>query len=146
MSDKPLDVIAYIDGGSRGNPGPAAAGVVIQDARGKRLYEGGFFLGEATNNVAEYRGLLAALKAAAKLKAATVTVMSDSELLVRQMNGQYRVRNDRLRPLFEDAQDLADQFESFIIRHVPREKNVQADALVNRAMDLRKNVGNAASR
>lgn len=134
-----LKVKLNIDGGARGNPGPAAAGVVIR-ADDTILYQAGLYIGHATNNVAEYSALLAGLKAAAKLGAAEVQVISDSELLVRQMNGQYRVKNDGLRPLYAEALDLADQFEQVTFEHVRREYNKDADKLVNQAIDLKRNV------
>jgi probable phosphoglycerate mutase len=132
-----LRVQVHIDGGSRGNPGPAAAAFVLRDANtGRFLRQAGLFLGRATNNVAEYRGLVAALEAAAELGAAEAEVMSDSELLVRQMNGQYRVKNEGLRPLFEQARALVGRFRRCSFGHVPRERNTEADGLVNRALDL----------
>jgi len=134
-----------IDGGSRGNPGPAGAGVVIRAADdGTPLHTGGWFLGRATNNVAEYTALLRGLEAAATLGAKQIEVLSDSELLVRQMRGEYRVKNAGLRPLFEQAQGLAGRFEGFAIRHVRRERNQDADKLANQAMDAKRNVEDAA--
>jgi len=130
----------YIDGGARGNPGPAAAGVVICDDDRAVLHEAGIFLGRATNNVAEYQALLAGLKAAARLGAADVTIVSDSELLVRQMNGQYRVKSEHLRPLHEEAQAMARGFRRCAFRHVRREDNTHADRLVNEAINLRRNI------
>lgn len=142
MSPKPLSVIVHIDGGSRGNPGPAAAGVVVRAAAdGTALHEAGVFLGTATNNVAEYRGLLEGLRAAAALGAAEVEIVSDSQLLVRQMTGEYRVKNPRLAALHGEAMELARKFQKCAYRHVPREQNDHADGLVNRALDLRRNVG-----
>ncbi len=129
-----------IDGGSRGNPGPAAAGVVIAAADGTVLHEAGLYLGQATNNVAEYRGLLAGLQAAAALGAKEVQIISDSELLVRQMTGQYRVKNPRLAPLAEQARRLTRRFAVCSFHHVRREENLQADRLVNQALDRRGNV------
>ncbi len=144
MSEK-LRVVVHIDGGARGNPGPAGAGVVVTDADdGQALYEGGIYIGRATNNVAEYRGLLEGLKVAAALGAAEVEVVSDSQLLVRQMTGQYRVRNAGLQPLFRQARELAEGVERCRFRHVRREENTRADALVNRAIDARRNVESAA--
>jgi ribonuclease HI len=139
-----LNVTIHIDGGSRGNPGPAGAGVVLKDDGGAMLYQGGLFIGRATNNVAEYSGLIAGLKAAAELKASKVRVVSDSELLVRQMNGQYRVKNEGLKPLFEQAKRLAEQFSRCEFQHVRRELNKEADHLVNQAIDARRNVEDAA--
>jgi formyltetrahydrofolate-dependent phosphoribosylglycinamide formyltransferase len=131
----PDKIIAHIDGGSRGNPGPAAAGFTLTDAAGKQLRARGVFLGRATNNVAEYTGLVKALDAATQLGATQLTVFSDSELLVRQINGQYKVKSGLIRPLFGQATSLLAQFESWQVRHVRREKNVQADKLVNQALD-----------
>jgi ribonuclease HI len=133
-------VTVFIDGGSRGNPGPAAAGVVVTANDGRVLHEAGLYLGRATNNVAEYRGLLAGLAAAAALGATRVAVVSDSELLVRQMTGEYRVKNPGLRPLYERACRLADAFTACTFRHVRREQNLRADELVNQALDRRGHV------
>jgi len=138
-----LRVTGYIDGGARGNPGPAAAGVVLRADDGTILHAGGYYLGRATNNVAEYKGLLHALEAAAALEADELEIVSDSELLVRQLNGQYRVKNAGLRPLFDEAKKLAGRFARFSIRHVRREDNKDADGLVNQAIDARKNVEDA---
>jgi len=141
MSEKSLRVEIYVDGGARGNPGPAGAGVVICDrADGQALLERGIYLGRATNNVAEYRGLLAGLEMALALGAAEAAVFSDSELMVRQMKGVYRVRNEGLRPLHQEAQTLAGRLRKFAISHVRREKNAQADKLVNLAIDLKRTV------
>jgi ribonuclease HI len=140
---KDLSVTIHIDGGSRGNPGPAGAGVVLRDDEGAVLYEAGLFLGRATNNVAEYSGLIAGLKAAAQLQASQVRVVSDSELLVRQMNGQYRVKNEGLKPLYEQARQLSVGFSRCAFQHVRRELNKEADHLVNQAIDARRNVGDA---
>jgi ribonuclease HI len=136
-----LSVLIEIDGGSRGNPGPAAAGVVIKDAAdGQVLFAGGFYIGRATNNVAEYAGLIRGLAKAAQLQARNVAVRSDSQLMVFQMNGLYRVKNQGLRPLYEQARQLARQFAQFTIDHVPREENEMADRLVNQALDLKQDV------
>ena len=132
MSSK---LIVHTDGGSRGNPGPAAAGFVIDDAQGRRLCARGFFLGRATNNVAEYTALVRALEAVQALGAEAVAVYSDSELLVRQMEGRYKVKSELIRPLFEQARALARGFATCDIVHVRREKNKDADRLVNQALD-----------
>ena len=132
MPDK---IIAHIDGGSRGNPGPAAAGFTLTDAAGTQLQARGIVLGRTTNNVAEYTGLVKALEAAAQIGAEQITVFSDSELLVRQINGQYKVKSELIRPLFEQAVSLLGQFRSWQVRHVRREQNVRADKLVNQALD-----------
>jgi ribonuclease HI len=123
-----------VDGASRGNPGPAAAGVVIR--AGGRLVEGfGQYLGRVTNNVAEYNALILGLERARELGAAKVRVFADSELMVRQLNGQYKVKNAGLQPLYGRARKLADGFASFAIRHVPRAQNAEADQMANRAID-----------
>ncbi len=136
-----MRVIVNIDGGSRCNPGPAAAGVVImaQDD-GTVLHMAGVYVGRATNNVAEYNGLLEALKRAAALGADEIEVLSDSELLVKQMNVEYRVRNAALKPLFEEANRLWNKFAKVIVRYIPREQNQEADNLVNKAMNLKRDV------
>lgn len=131
----PDRIVAHIDGGSRGNPGPAAAGFTLKDSAGAQLQAKGIFLGRATNNVAEYTGLVRALEAAAQVGAGHVTVFSDSELLVRQINGQYKVKSESIKPLFAQAMGLLGRFKSWQVHHVRREKNVQADKLVNQAMD-----------
>ncbi len=129
-----LRVLVEVDGASRGNPGPSAAGFVIR--AGKRLLLGrGVPLGEGTNNEAEYRALLMALDEARGLGATEVVVRSDSELVVRQLRGDYRVRNERLRPLWEAARTAASSFRSFEVVHVPRERNRLADRLANIALD-----------
>lgn len=145
MNKDALHVKVCIDGGARGNPGPAGAGVVISDQKdGQIIYEGGLFIGRATNNVAEYSGLLHGLEVAARLGATEVDVVSDSELLVRQMTGRYRVRNEGLKPLYSKARDLASGFDLCEYRHVRREENKEADRLVNQAIDLKRNVEGAA--
>ena len=141
MGETAMSVVIQVDGGARGNPGPAGAGVVIRSADdGTSLFEGGFFLGRATNNVAEYRALVEGLRRARALQAGAVEVRSDSELLVRQMTGEYRVRNEKLRPLFQQAQKLCRGFGRCRFTHVRRELNAAADGLANRAMDLRRDV------
>jgi len=129
------DLRAWVDGGARGNPGPAGYGVRIEDKDGNLVREDSGFLGVATNNVAEYSGLLAALRAAVELGACSLAVFADSELMVRQMNGQYRVKNEGLKPLFAEANALASLVPRFRISHVPRERNRDADRLANQAMD-----------
>ena len=129
-----------IDGGSRGNPGPAGAGVVARDEAGTVLAAQGVYLKHATNNVAEYTGLLTALETARQLGGSDVTIISDSELLVRQMNGQYRVKNEGLKPLFDQASTLAAQLPRVKFTHVRREYNKDADRLANLAMNAKRNV------
>ncbi len=138
-------VVMNIDGGSRGNPGPAGAGIVIRAADDDTvLFTGGEFLGRQTNNAAEYAALLAGLKVADKLGAGEVKVLSDSELLVRQMTGRYRVKNPNLKKLHEQAQGLLGRFSRCSFGHVPREKNIDADRLANQAMNLKANVEDSA--
>lgn len=124
-----------IDGAARGNPGPAGAGVVIADVKGKTLKELSLYLGETTNNVAEYAALLCALQEAVRLKGRDVTVQTDSELLARQVGGQYRVKDATLRVLHALARQLMDGFDRCTVHHVPRERNRAADRLANRAVD-----------
>jgi len=134
----PASTAAYranIDGGSRGNPGPASYGVVIRDPRGQVVAKLKKYIGRSTNNVAEYYGLIAALDYAQQHGIRALRVESDSELLVRQMRGQYKVKSPELRPLFERARKMAQSFESFKIEHVYREQNAAADALANEALD-----------
>jgi ribonuclease HI len=136
-----LNLIIYFDGGSRGNPGPASAGIVIHDAdSGKAVHEAGHFLGRCTNNVAEYQGLLRSLKQAQTLGGESLVIHSDSELLVRQITGQYRVKSPDLKPLYEQAMVLLRGFGQWKIQHVRREKNQRADELANLAMDHKADV------
>ena len=136
-----MNCIIYVDGGARGNPGPAGVGVVIQDAAdGQALQEVGYYLGHATNNVAEYTGLIRALELADQLGARGLTIRSDSQLMVRQLLGEYRVKAEGLKPLFQRARELLDGFDSWSIDHVPREKNQVADRLANQAMDAKRDV------
>ena len=132
------------DGGARGNPGPAGAGFVLEDPTGAIVRGGGAFLGVATNNVAEYRALILGLGLARSCGVRRLRVCADSELVVRQVNGTYRVRNEGLRPRFAQVRALVDGFDSFEIAHVRREHNGAADALANEAMDLKANVGDSA--
>lgn len=128
-------ILAYIDGGSRGNPGPAGYGVRIEDADGQVIEEFSAGIGSATNNVAEYQGLLAALRWALAHGHPVLHVRSDSELLVRQMRREYRVKHPNLQPLFAEASRLASRFESIRFEHVRRALNAHADRLANQAMD-----------
>jgi ribonuclease HI len=127
--------ITYSDGASRGNPGPASIGAVVIDPRGKVRHEVSERLGATTNNVAEYRGLIAALEAALALGARRVEARLDSELLVRQAIGRYRVKNPGLVPLHNRVLDLRGRFDEVVFRHVPRAQNKRADALANQALD-----------
>lgn len=126
---------ANIDGAARGNPGPASYGVVIRDGRGELVAKLKKYIGRMTNNVAEYYGLIAALDYAETHGIRALRVESDSELMVKQMQGQYRVKSEDLRPLFERAKKMSQGFESFRIDHVYREQNREADALANEALD-----------
>ncbi len=128
-------ITVEIDGAARGNPGPAAYGVVFRRQDGIRLGALARAIGEATNNVAEYRGLLAALEFAEKKRIRSLRVHSDSELMVRQIQGSYRVRSAVLKLYFEQAKALIQKLDRFEIRHVPREMNREADRLANRALD-----------
>jgi probable phosphoglycerate mutase len=128
-------IVAYCDGGSRGNPGPSGYGVLIQSDTGDTLGELSEFLGVKTNNVAEYSGLLAALGFALEHGHTHLRVVSDSELMVKQMKGQYRVNSPDLKPMYEEAKRRAGQLKRFEMQHVLRGKNKEADRLANEAMD-----------
>jgi len=130
-----VQVVVHVDGGARGNPGPAAAAAVVSAPDGRVLDESSVTLGHATNNVAEYRGLLLGLERAAALGASEVDVVNDSELIARQVDGSYKVKNADLRPLHEQAKEALARFARWSIRSVPRAENAAADALVNRALD-----------
>ena len=136
----PDQIIAYTDGASRGNPGPAAAAFVLSDPAGTRLQAKAFFIGQTTNNVAEYTAIIKALQAAKEIGAKELTVFSDSELLVRQINGKYKVKSEQIRPLFKQAIELLSEFENYKVRFIPREKNKEADKLVNQALNLERDV------
>lgn len=133
--------IANIDGGSRGNPGPASYGVVVRAPDGKTVFRIGKYVGRVTNNVAEYYGLIGALDYAQSHNISRLAVRSDSELLVRQMQGRYKVKSPDLRPLHERAQKMARSLAHFEITHVRRELNSEADELANLAMDATGTVG-----
>src|SRR5271166_5428717 len=126
---------AHVDGGARGNPGPAGYGVAIQDAAGHPVAELSEYLGHHTNNYAEYQGLIAALRYATENQIKALKVISDSELMVRQMKGIYKVKHPELRKLYDEAQLLVRRLERFEIRHALREHNQVADRLANEAMD-----------
>jgi probable phosphoglycerate mutase len=129
------EIVAYCDGGSRGNPGPSGYGVSVEDAAGRPIAGLSEFLGVKTNNFAEYSGLLAALEYALSHGHARLRVVADSELMVKQMKGQFQVKSPDLRPLWEEAKRRAARLERFEIQHVLRSKNKRADALANEAMD-----------
>ncbi len=125
----------FADGGSRGNPGPAASGAVLYDEHGEVLREVGTFLGVATNNVAEWTGLLTGLEAAIELGVKDLAIRLDSELVVKQLSGAYRVKHEGLIPLHARAKVLLRSFARVDIRHVPRKQNAAADALCNQVLD-----------
>ncbi len=125
----------YVDGASRGNPGKAGAGAVIKDSKGRILKKLRRALGVTTNNMAEYRAMIMALEQAKDLGLKRIKVFADSELLVKQINGLYRVRSEDLRPLYERALGLIEDFEEFSLEHIPRTKNSEADRLANEAID-----------
>lgn len=129
------EIIAHVDGASRGNPGPAAYAVVMETAAGEQVAEFAKFLGETTNNFAEYQGLLAALEFALTHQHLRLRVVTDSELMARQISGRYKVRSTDLKPLHDKAQSMIARLESFSIRHVLREHNREADRLANKALD-----------
>jgi phosphoribosylglycinamide formyltransferase-1 len=133
-------IIAYVDGGSRGNPGPAAAGFLLTNDAGMTLKAKALFIGRTTNNIAEYTAVTKALEAAKQFGAKKLTVLSDSELLVKQLNGQYKVKSEQLRPLFRKTLSLLNQFEDWKVQHVTRDKNQEADKLVNQALNLQQDV------
>jgi ribonuclease HI len=130
-----MKLIVHVDGGARGNPGPAAAACVISSADGELLDEQAQLLGKATNNVAEYRALLLGLARAKELGASEVEVVGDSELIAKQVQGLYKVKHSAMRPLHLDAMQALRGFERWSIRTVPRAQNAEADALVNAALD-----------
>jgi ribonuclease HI len=124
-----------VDGGARGNPGPAAIGVVVRNGDGEVIEERAERIGEATNNVAEYRALLLGLEVAAAHGASAVELLGDSELVVRQIEGRYKVRDETLRGLHAKVKEALGGFEGWTISHVRRERNAEADRLVNAALD-----------
>jgi ribonuclease HI len=138
--------VAYIDGGSRGNPGVAGYGVHMVDEQGQTLAGISNGLGIKTNNAAEYSALIAALKFARSKHCQKLKVMADSQLLVRQINGEYRIKSPDLKVLFREAQALIAGFQSFSIHHIPREENREADRLANLAMDGATNNGSPSPR
>lgn len=134
MKNKTLTI--YVDGGARGNPGPAGIGVVILDERKKKVKELSKYIGEATNNIAEYSALILGLEEALALAPEKIVVKMDSELVARQLSGDYRVKDEGIKPLFEKALGILKQFKEFEIKHIDREKNKDADKLVNKAINL----------
>jgi len=127
--------VIYADGASRGNPGPAAIGVTIKDKRGKLITFISQRIGKTTNNQAEYRAIIAALEEATKLGVNQVEIHSDSELVVRQINGEYRVKKATLKPLYQQVKQLLGSLEGFTITHILRHQNAEADNLANKALN-----------
>ena len=130
-----MKLVLHVDGGARGNPGPAAIGVVISQPDGMVLDELAERIGLATNNVAEYRAVLRALERAKELEATEVEIIGDSELIARQLNGVYKVKHPAMKPLYEQAREALAGFGRWRIQTVPRAQNARADALVNAALD-----------
>ncbi len=135
MTAAPRKLVVHVDGGARGNPGPAAIGVVVSDPAGDVIDEVAERIGIATNNVAEYRALLRGLERAAALQATELEIVGDSELIARQLTGQYKVKHPAMRPLYLEAVAALRGFQNWKIRTVPRTQNAHADALVNQALD-----------
>ncbi len=134
MKSKKLHI--YTDGGSRGNPGPSGIGVIILDSNKKKIKEIFKYIGETTNNVAEYSALVSGLEAALELKATDITIYLDSELLVKQLGGEYKVKDPNMKTFFDKSLGLLKKFKEFEVKHIPREKNKDADRLVNKAINL----------
>jgi ribonuclease HI len=137
LSAPPARVVVYVDGGARGNPGPAGIGAVVTGTDGTVLTRANDYIGEATNNEAEYRALLLGLALASQLGAREVEVVNDSQLIARQVSGEYRVKKAELKPLHAQALARLRAFERWQVRSVPREENELADGLVNEAIDAR---------
>jgi len=135
MDKPPKRLTIYVDGASRGNPGPAAVGAVIKDEKGTTILKVSSSIGRATNNQAEYSALIVALQEAMKLGADQVYINTDSQLMSEQINGNYKVRNAHIRPLFEKAMQLLTAFQYYSIDHIPRYLNSEADALANEALN-----------
>ena len=131
----PQKVVVHVDGGSRGNPGPAAVGAVASSPEGEPLGERSAYIGEATNNVAEYRAVQLGLELARELGAEDVEVVNDSQLVARQIGGQYKVKHAGLKPLFLETMRMLREFDRWAVRDVRREQNVRADELVNEELD-----------
>ncbi|HWY89430.1 MAG TPA: ribonuclease HI family protein [Solirubrobacteraceae bacterium] len=136
-----MRAIVHVDGGARGNPGPAAAACVISTPDGEILGEHAELLGEVTNNVAEYRALLLGLRRARELGVSEVEIVNDSELIAKQINGQYKVKHPAMRPLYLEALAMLRELERWSVRTVPRAQNAEADALVNAALDQARDAG-----
>ncbi len=129
-------VVIYIDGAAKGNPGPAGIGALLKDEKGVIISEISKFIGEATNNIAEYSALLEALRESISLGFKYIEIRSDSELLIKQLKGEYKVKSSNLRFLFENAILLLNNFEKIEVNHIPREENKDADRLANKAVNL----------
>jgi ribonuclease HI len=134
-------LLLYTDGASRGNPGDAGAGIVILDGQGEEIAAQGRYLGTCTNNVAEYKALIMGLLQASQLGGRSIEIFLDSQLIVRQIQGLYKVKSSHLQPLFAKAQELLSTFENYEIRHIPREENKRADQLANQGINDRLGVG-----
>jgi ribonuclease HI len=130
-----MRIVVHVDGGARGNPGPAAVAAVASSAEGETLAERKLYIGEATNNVAEYRALRLGLELARELGAEEVEIINDSELVARQIGGEYKVKHAGLKPLFSEAMRELRGFHKWAVRPVRREQNARADELVNEALD-----------
>ena len=137
MSEAKKHLSIYVDGASRGNPGPAAVGIFIEDGAGVIEAKISHYIGKATNNQAEYEALITGLREAVKLGAEHINIKTDSKLLAEQIRGNYKVRSPNLIPLFRQAKQLLANFESFNIADIPRRQNATADALANQALDRR---------
>jgi ribonuclease HI len=133
-----LKLVIHVDGGSRGNPGPGAAAAVAADESGELIAERNAYLGETTNNVAEYRAVLLAIEMAEELGANDIEVVNDSELVARQIGGEYRVKQEHLKPLHREAMERLRHFDRWAVRTVRREHNTRADELVNDALDVKR--------
>ncbi len=133
-------IVIHTDGGSRGNPGPGAAAYVLSEPGGRTIESKGFFLGKTTNNVAEYAGLLKALNAAKQRQAKIISAYTDSELMARQINGQYRVKSPNLCQVYADCMELLNSFDKWQVAHISRDKNTLADELANQVMDARRDI------
>ena len=129
-------VVIYADGASRGNPGPAAIGAVIKDERGRLIASISQRIGKVTNNQAEYRAIITALEEADRLGAKQVDIKMDSELVVKQINGEYRVKKATLKPLYQQVKQRQGQLKGFTITHILRQQNIEADKLANKALDI----------
>lgn len=132
-----MRIIAYTDGASRGNPGLAGIGIAFYDDTGELIKTFNEYIGETTNNIAEYKALIKALEIGQELKAKEMEVYADSELMVKQLKGEYKVKNEGLKPLYNAAKGLINALDSFKITHVKREFNKEADKLANIAIDSR---------